>query len=110
MQGITNLFEALVITEAAVDLLVIDGIISVSGAFKYRIEQDAVDAHFLEMGDKVIDLIQPVSQLKIILFRRSAEAERVNIVNNGIMYPMHGSYLLLFRIILEYSIFLIKVK
>ena len=91
MQGIANTLEALVVTQTAVDLFVVDGIIAVLCALKYRIEQDTVDAHLLEMGDKVNDLVQSVVQLKIILFRRSAKAERINVVDHGIVYPMHDN-------------------
>ena len=85
MQGAADLFKALVIAQTAVDLSVIDRIIAVTGALKYRVEQNAVDAHLFEMGDKVIDLIQSVVQLKIILLRRSAEADRVDIIDNSVI-------------------------
>ena len=49
------------------------------------------NTHFLEMRDKVVDLVKSVCQLKIVLLRRAAEAERIDIVNNGIMDPMHGN-------------------
>ena len=94
MQGLADLFEGRVISRTAVDLSVIDRIITVAGTLEYRIEQDAVDAHLLEMGDKVIDFIQAVVQLKIIVLRCSAEAQRINIIDNCVMNPVHTMYLL----------------
>ena len=89
VQGITDLLEARVISQTTVDLFVVDGIVSVAGAFKNRVEHNAVHAHFLEVGDKVIDFIQTVIQLKIVLFRSAAESQWIDIVNNGVMNPMH---------------------
>ena len=50
VQGIAEPFEALVIAETGVDLIVVDRIVAVLCAFEYGIEYDRVDAHFLEMG------------------------------------------------------------
>ena len=89
VQGIADTLKAFVIAQTAVDLFVVDGIVTVAAALKNRVEYNTVHAHFLEMGDKVVELIQAVIQLKIILFRRSAEAERIDVINDGVMDPMH---------------------
>ena len=89
VQSVAQLFEALVVAQTRVDLFVVYRVVAVLGAFKNRVEHYRVHAHLLEVGDKAVQLIQPVVKLKVIYPRRSAEAQRVNVVDHGVVYPMH---------------------
>ena len=81
VQCFTNLFKGFIITQTTVNLFVVDCIVSVKTAFKKRIKNNAVNAHFFKMRNPIINLVKSVNKLTVILFWRSAPAEWIYIVN-----------------------------
>ena len=82
MQSCTDFGKTFVISETVIYMIIVVGIISVSGGHKHRAEINGIDVHLLEMGNKVDDLIQTVFRFAVIDSRRTAEAQRIDVVKN----------------------------
>ena len=70
-------------------MIVIVGVIAVSGRHEHRPEINGVDVHFFEVRNKVDDLIKTVLGLAVIDPRRTAESQRIDMIENRFVYPIH---------------------
>ena len=47
------------------------------------------DIHFIEMGDKINHLVEPVLFLAVIDSWSSAESKRIDMIKHGFVNPIH---------------------
>ncbi len=90
VERFADFLKGRVITQTAVHLAVVDGVIAVTGAFKQRIEYQRVDAELFEVGNHVIYFIQPVIELTVVFSRCAAVAQRIDVVDNAFVDVTHS--------------------
>lgn len=70
----TNFLKRIIISETAVDFVVVNCIVAVARALKNRIEHQRVYSELLEIVNPVVDFVKPVFKLKVVFSRRSCKA------------------------------------
>ena len=90
VQSCTDPGETFVIAKTVVYMVVIVGIVSVGSRHKHGTEIHGVDVHFFQVWDEVNDLIQTVRLLTVIDSRCSAEAQRIDVIEDRFVDPIHG--------------------
>ncbi len=94
MQLAAETFEILVRAEAAVDVIVIAGIIAVFARFKHRPDIERIDPKFPQMGNPAGEFPDPVNRgVLAVLLRRPAESERIDMIEDRFVYPVHRLHL-----------------
>ena len=97
---ITDVLERIVVTKSAVYHFVVCRIVTVLNGLKNRAEVNGVNIHFLEVRYPLKNLVKTVNDLAAVIeLGRSAESERVDVINNGIIVPADSSNLLCVRCI-----------
>ena len=87
--------EGIVVAETTVNGLVVNGIVAVLDRLENGSEVNGVNIHLLEMRYPVEHLVETVDHIaSVIEFGCSAEAERVDVVDYGVVIPIHISILL----------------
>ena len=87
-----NRAEVLVCAEPAVDFFVIAGVIAVCVRFKDRREIDRIAAECFDVRDPVRHLPDPADLVPVILKRRAAETERIDLIKYRVIAPsMHDT-------------------
>ena len=90
MEFIADKAERVVVSESAVDLFIVNSIIAVFNGFEYRPEVYCVNIHFLEVRDPVKDLVKAVYSItEIVILWCSAESQRINVIDYGVIVPIH---------------------
>ena len=89
VKGIADFLEGLVVAEAFVNHSVVDGVVAVVGAFKERVKDKRVDAETLEVVDTVVYFIKTVIELVVVVTRRAAKTERIDVVDNAFVDVTH---------------------
>ena len=83
MQLAAETFEILVRAEAAVDVIVIAGIIAVFARFKHRPDIERIDPKFPQMGNPAGEFPDPVNRgVLAVLLRRPTESERIDMIED----------------------------
>ena len=89
VKGIADFLEGLVVAEAFVNHSVVDGVVAVVGAFKERVKDKRVDAETLEMVNAVVYFFKSVIELMVVVTRRAAKTERIDVVDNAFVDVTH---------------------
>ena len=98
VKSVTNEAERVIVTESAVYLLVVDGVVAVLYGFKNGTEINGVHVHLLEMRYPVEDLVKTVCHIlaSVIEFGCSAESQRIDVIDYRVIVPIHNNTLLIF--------------
>jgi hypothetical protein len=62
----------------------------VVGAFKERVKDKRVDAETLEMVNAVVYFFKSVIELMVVVTRRAAKTERIDVVDNAFVDVTHN--------------------
>ena len=89
MELFADASEAFIISETVVYIEIIIGIISMGSGHEYRSEVNGIDIHFLQVRNKIYDLIKTMFKLTVIDTRCTAEAKRIDVIEYGFVYPIH---------------------
>ena len=93
VQRIADFLKVLVGAEPAVDLLIISGIIAVCIRFKERAKIYRGDPQLFKVGDPLFYFQNPVCEDAVILIRRSAHAQRIDLIDHAFFCPHNNSSL-----------------
>ena len=93
MQAVAYSGKIIIGSQTAVDAAEIAGIIAVPVAFEDRIEQDSGDAKLLQMRNPVDDLQDPAFKNTVVVFRRAAETERLDLIKNLVIVHRNSPFL-----------------
>ena len=89
MQRAADRCKGGVVPQPAVDLGVIPGIVAVGVALKHRREVDRIHTQLLQMRDPPGQAADPVHPYPVVLPRRPAKAQRVDLIKDALFIPCH---------------------
>ncbi len=87
MEGVTDLPEVLISTQAAVQMEVVPRIVAVSVTVEKGIEEDRVRAGLLDMLHPVQYTENTMLLHAVVVLRRAAEAQRVDLIDDCFVKP-----------------------
>ena len=93
VDGAADGLEVIGVAQAGIYLIIVAGVIAVGVALKQRVEEHGVGAERPDMGHPVQHAAQPVGGLGVVLQRRAAQPQRVDLVHNGLVKPHKASFL-----------------
>ena len=98
VKSVTNEAERVIVTESAVYLLVVDGVVAMLYGLKNGSEVNSVNVHLFKMRYPVEDLVKTVGNIlaSVIEFWRSAESQRIDVIDYRVIVPIHNNTLLIF--------------
>ena len=79
--------EVFIGAQPAVDLLVIPCVVTVCIRFKDRAEVDSGNSQLFQMGDPVLYFQDPVRLHTVVLIRRAAHAQRIDLIDHTFFSP-----------------------
>ena len=94
VEGVAQGGEGVVVPQAAVDLVVVGGVVAVLHRLAHRPQVEGVYPQLLEMGDPVLQLVQAADRLPAgVILRTAAETQGVDVIKNGAVDPvLHVSF------------------
>ena len=96
---LTQLGEGVVVSQAAVNLEIVGGVVAVLHRLEHRPQVQGVDPQLLQVGDPVVELLQPLDRLaEVVVLRCPAEPQGIDMVEHGIGGPMTHNKRLRFNV------------
>ena len=92
MQRLADGLQVLVGAKADIHLVEVPGVIAVGVAFKQRVEKHTGGPQFLDGLHPVKQAAQAMGLDAVVLQRRTAQPQRIDLIDNGILIP-HGGFL-----------------
>ena len=89
VEGITQAGKAVIVSQAAVDLVVIRRVVAVFYRLAHRPQIEGIDPQGLQVGDPVPQLVQPGDRGPAgVIFRAAAEPQGVDMIDHSVVDPV----------------------
>ena len=94
VEGVTQGGEGVHVSQAAVDLVVVGGVVAVLHRLAHRPQIEGVHAQLLEVGNPLPQLFQPLNRFPAgVVLGTAAEAQGIDMVKDGAVDPvLHVSF------------------